>query len=81
MARITELTRCAGENHFHFTIQLSSGRTIRVTRDLAQLSIDPSQDEEYLNQRLALLKREANAAGANSFAQIREYLLGKDWVE
>lgn len=81
MARITAISRCAGQNHLHFTILLDSGQTVNVTREMSDLNIQPSRDDEYINQRLALLKREANAAGATTFAQIRTYLLNRDWVE
>ena len=81
MAKITAISRCAGLNHLHFTIELSNGQVKQVTREMEELNIEPSRDDEYLNQRLALLKREANAAGANTYAQIRTYLLNRDWVE
>lgn len=82
MARVTALSRCAGQNHYHFTIQLTSGQTKQLTVDAADLNIEPSMDDTYINQRLALLVREAKAAGNTTYAQIRTHLLNRaDWVE
>jgi hypothetical protein len=81
MAKITALSRCAGQNHLHFTIQRTNGTVHNLTIEQADLNIEPSGDDEYLRQRLSLLGREAKAAGATTYAQIRTYLLNREWVE
>lgn len=82
MAQITAISRCAGLNHVHFTVQTTAGATKELTIEQSDLNIVPSgQDEEYVRQRLALLVREARAAGNNTFAQIRTYLLNREFVE
>jgi hypothetical protein len=81
MAKITALARCAGLNHYHFTIERTNGTVHNITVDAADLNIQPTGDDEYLRQRLSLLGREAKASGATTYAQIRTYLLNREWVE
>lgn len=82
MAQITAISRCAGLNHVHFTVQTTAGATKQLTIMQDDLNVTPSaQDDEYVQQRLALMVREARAAGNNTFAQIRTYLLNRSFVE
>lgn len=82
MTTITAITRCAGLNHVHFTVLTTGGQTKEITIEQDALNVTPSaQDDEYVRQRLALMVREARAAGNNSFAQIRAFLLNREFVE
>ena len=82
MASITAITRCAGLNHVHFTVLTTGGQVKQLTILQDDLSVVPdARDEVYVAQRLALLVREARAAGNTTFAQIRTYLLNREFVE
>ena len=82
MAQITAISRCAGLNHVHFTVQTTAGATKELTILQSDLNVQPSaKDDEYVRQRIALLVREAQAAGNSTFAQIRTYLLNRSFVE
>ena len=82
MASITAISRCEGLNHVHFTVLTTSGQVKQLTILQDDLNIQPSaNDEEYVAQRLALMVREAKAAGNTTFAQIRTYLLNRSFVE
>ncbi len=82
MASITAISRCAGLNHVHLTVQTTAGPVKEVEILQADLDVVPNvNDNTYVAQRLALLVREARAAGNTTFAQIRTYLLGRSFVE
>lgn len=82
MAQITAISRCAGLNHVHLTVRTTAGATKQLTILQDDLNVTPSaQDDEYVQQRLALPVREARAAGNSTFAQIRTYLLNREFVE
>ena len=82
MASITAISRCEGLNHVHFTVLTTSGQVKQLTILQDEINIVPNaQDDEYVSQRIALMVREARAAGNVSFAQIRAYLLGRSFVE
>ena len=82
MASITALSRCPGLNHVHLTVQTTGGQTRQITVEMAELNVTPSvNDDEYVRQRVALLVREARAAGNTTFAQIRTFLLNREFVE
>lgn len=82
MAQITDISRCAGNNHVHMTIQRTGGGTIQRTYEIADLTAPaPLTSEEYQTERMKLLVREAQAAGNTTYAQIRTYLLNRSFVE
>lgn len=82
MAKITAMSRCAGLNHLHFTIQRTDGRIRDITFENDEINnVLPSDDLTYIKDRIALLVREAKANGATTYAQVRTYLLNRDWVE
>jgi hypothetical protein len=82
MAQITAISRCSGNNHIHLTIQLFGNTTIQRTYEINDL-IEPAllASEEYQKERMKLLVREAQASGNNTYAQIRNYLLNRPFVE
>lgn len=80
MAKITAMSRCAGLNHWHFTIQRTNGAVHNITLESDELNKEPGGGD-YLPQRISLLMREARASGATRYAQARTYLLNRDWVE
>lgn len=81
MASITAISRCAGQTHIHMTIDTSLG-VKNLTYDLGRLTKPPKlSDDDYQIERLGLLVREAQAAGNTTYAQIRTYLLNRDFVE
>jgi len=75
MAQHTAISRCAGNNHVHFTISTSQG-TINRTYLMSELIAAAPTDDEYIRERIKLQVREAQAAGNTTYAQIRTYLLG-----
>ena len=81
MAQITDIQRCAGLNHVHLTIQRTAGGTFQRTYEIQELLEPPPDSEQYVEQRLKLLVREAKAAGNNNYDSIRTYLLGREFVE
>lgn len=82
MASIAAISRCAGLNHIHLTVQTTAGPVKQITVLQSELDVRPSaDDDEYVRQRLALMVREARAAGNNTFAQIRSYMLNREFVE
>lgn len=82
MARITAISRCAGQNHVHLTIERTGGGVIQRTYEISDLTASPPlSDERYQEERLKLLIREAQAAGNTTYAQIRTYLLNRIFVE
>lgn len=82
MAQITAISRCAGNNHIHFTVQRTGGGTIQRTYEISELTAPaPLASEEYQTERVKLLVREAQAAGNTTYAQIRQYLLNRAFVE
>lgn len=82
MASITAISRCAGNNHIHFTVQRTAGGTIQRTYEIADLTAPaPLTEPEYQRERVKLLVREAQAAGNTTYAQIRTYLLNREFVE
>lgn len=81
MASITAISRCSGLNHIRMTINTSVGDR-QVTIEQSELTLPaPLSNEEYQTFRLALLVREARAAGNTTYAQIRTYLLNRSFVE
>jgi hypothetical protein len=83
MASITELTRCAGLNHYHFTMKTGpngTGETVNLTIDAADLNITPTLEPAFVQNRIALMIREAKAAGNTTYAQIRTYLLNREFT-
>lgn len=82
MAQITAISRCAGNNHVHITVQRTAGGTVQRTFEMADLTAPPPlTSEEYQIERVKLLVREAQAAGNTTYAQIRTYLLNRAFVE
>lgn len=82
MASITAISRCSGLNHVHFTVQTTNNGVKQITIMQDALNVVPSaQNDEYVAQRLALLVREARTAGNVSFAQIRTFLLNREFTE
>lgn len=82
MAKITAMSRCAGLNHVHFTIERTSGAVLQRTYDNATLQEPPPmQDDEYQVERVKLLIRESQARGNTTFAQISADLIGREFVE
>lgn len=81
MAQITAMSRCSGLNHIHLTVDTSAGvKSLEMTTD-DLIAAAPLADEHYQQFRLALLVREARAAGNNNYALIRTYLLNRAFVE
>lgn len=82
MASITAISRCAGGNHVNLTIQRTAGGTFERTFLIDDLiAAPPLADERYQEERLKLMVREAQAAGNTTYAQIRTYLLNREFVE
>lgn len=82
MAQITAISRCAGNNHIHITVQRTGGGTIQRTYEIGELTAPaPLASEEYQTERVKLLVREAQAAGNNTYQQIRQFLLNRAFVE
>lgn len=81
MASITAISRCAGQNHIHMTIDTSRG-VKNVTYEMGHIT-QPAKlsDGDYQENRISLLVREAQAAGNTTYAQIRTYLLNRSFVE
>jgi hypothetical protein len=81
LAQITAISRCAGNNHVHLTVELPGGGTVQRTFELADLiAAAPVGSDEYQRERVKLLVREAQAAGNSTYAQIRTYLLNREFV-
>ena len=81
MAQITAISRCAGLNHIRMTINTSVGDRELVMNQNELILPAPLTNEDYQVFRIALLVREARAAGNNTYAQIRTYLLNREFVE
>lgn len=64
------------------TIERTSGGTIERTYEIVDLtSPAPLSEENYQIERVKLLIREAQDAGNTTYAQIRQYLLNRAFVE
>ena len=81
MAKITAISRCAGQNHIHLTVQRTDGGSFQRTYEISDLTAATDYSEEYIRERLKLMVREAQAAGNTTYAQIRTFLLNREFTE
>lgn len=82
MAQITAISRCAGLNHIHLTVTTPRGsRSFTILQSDLSNGGDDETLEQRLLDRLKQLIREARAAGNTSFAQIRTYVLNREFIE
>lgn len=70
---VTEMTRCEGQGHWHFTVQVGN-QTRKVVIKSDELSLDPDDIETIF---LARIRSAAKEAGATSFATARNAILNK----
>lgn len=70
---VTNLTRCAGQNHYDLTITVGGqSRTITLTR--SDLALEP---EDFKDAFLHRIRSAVKEAGANTFAQAQAALVGQ----
>ena len=81
MAKITAISRCTGGGHVHLTIQRTNGTSFERVYDMSDLIAATDYNEQYIQERVKLMVREAQAAGNTTYAQIRTYLLNREFVE
>lgn len=72
---ITEVTRCSGLNHYHFTVDIA-GQTHELVFNRSDFDLEPKELEQaFLNRVRSAVKE----AGATTFAQARVAVLNKEF--
>lgn len=74
--RITDITRCSGQGHWHCTVLVNGTATRTITIEQAELALDTSDLETLFLGRVRSAVKEA---GASTFQQARTALLNKDF--
>lgn len=73
---ISEITRCAGNGHYHCTVSVNGGPSRTITVLQADLQLDPEDLETAFLNRVRSAVKEASAT---TFAQARTAVIGKDF--
>lgn len=72
---VTEITRCTGQNHWHFTANVD-GNIRNITINQTDFQLEPGELESAFITRIRSVVKEANA---NNFTQARTAILNKEF--